>query len=246
MTRIGLYTALVMVCALVSTATAQDAEKDANTQDVKLAPGWGKLSFSAPPAGSYHLPALEQAAGGKVLNVDGEAVELASLLGGKPTLLSFIYRTCDDVNGCPLSTMVLYQVGNRVAEDPQIKDRLRLITLSFDPQGDTPMAMQEYRDSLVGDAALDWHFLTTESEKDLAPILTAYQQSVIKDKNSKDGKGKFSHILRVYLIDAEQQIRNIYSLSFLHPDILLNDVKTLIMETSEPSAAPTSASHNSR
>jgi hypothetical protein len=45
-----------------------------------------------------------------------------------------------------------------------------------------------------------------------------------------DGKGKFSHILRVYLIDQRSQIRNIYNLSFLHPDILVNDVKTLMME----------------
>ena len=203
---------------------------DENIKDVFLAPGWGKLSFEAPAAGTYQLPPLEPAAGGQVLDTSGKLQELDSYLGAKPTLLSFIYRTCDDVNGCPLSTMVLYTVAKRIAEEPALQDQLRLLTLSFDPLGDTPEAMAEYKESILGKADLDWDFLTTTSETELQPILSAYQQSVVKDKTSEDGKGKFSHILRVFLIDTEKQIRNIYSLSFLHPDILVNDIKTLILE----------------
>ncbi len=213
-------------CALATAAP----NSDKNTEDVFLAPGWGKLSFDAPVAGSYKLPALERAQGGQVLDTDGEQQQLDTYLGDKPTLLSFIYRTCDDVNGCPLSTSVLYTVAKRIGKEPDLQDQLRLITLSFDPLGDTPEAMTEYQESILGKADLDWAFLTTESETQLKPILNAYQQSVVKDKTSEDGKGKFSHILRVFLIDANKQIRNIYSLSFLHPDILVNDIKTLILE----------------
>ena len=77
---------------------------------------------------------------------------------------------------------------------------------------------------------MDWHFLTSKSDEKIEPILDAYEQFVVRDVSSIDGKGKFSHILRVYLIDQRSQIRNIYNLSFLHPDILVNDVKTLMME----------------
>ena len=83
------------------------------------------------------------------------------------------------------------------------------------------------------------HFLTTKSQTELQPILDAYQQTVVRDRKSEDGKGKFSHILRVYLIDKQKQIRNIYNLSFLHPDILVNDVKTLLMEEEGAAAAKT-------
>jgi cytochrome c peroxidase len=38
----------------------------------------------------------------------------------------------------------------------------------------------------------------------------------------------------VYLIDKNKQIRNIYSVSFLHPDTLINDVKTLLAEDQQP------------
>ncbi len=220
---------LALLGGLLFSAPLLAAEK-ADRQEVYLAPGWGKLSFDAPPAGSYKLPALEKAAGGTLLNSSGKRVELSELLQDHITLLGFIYRTCDDVNGCPLSTMVLRTVANRLQKQPQLAQRLRLITISFDPRNDTPQAMAEYARSIMGKATLNWHFLTSESDEQIQPVLDAYQQYVVADVSGKDGQGKFSHILRVYLIDTQAQIRNIYSLSFLHPDILVNDVKTLLLE----------------
>ena len=75
---------------------------------------------------------------------------------------------------------------------------------------------------------IDWRFLTAQSDEDLAPILDEYDQAVIRDLGP-DGEpvGTMSHILRVYLIDAERNIRNIYSPSFLHPDLLLADILTV-------------------
>jgi len=205
---------------------------ESGRQGAYLAPGWGKLSFDAPEAGTYELPALMSAAGGTLLATDGRPVELSELVENKVTLLSFIFRTCDDVNGCPLSTMVLRTVAARMAKEPQLADRLRLVTISFDPQNDTPAAMADYERSIIDleGAELDWDFLTSESDEQIKPVLDAYEQFVVRDVTSSDGMGKFSHILRVYLIDPEARIRNIYSLSFLHPDILVNDVKTLLME----------------
>jgi len=223
-----LWTGLVVFFAVAG--GVYSAEPSVQRQGVFLAPGWGKLTFTAPAAGTYQLPALGHAAGGPVVNSDGEKNDLDELLGDKVTLLSFIYRTCDDVNGCPLSTMVLYSVANTFAKQPELQNRLRLLTMSFDPEGDTPDAMSAYKQDILGSAPLDWYFLTTQSQAELQPTLDAYQQSVVRDRKSKDGKGKFSHILRVFLIDKKRAVRNIYSLSFLHPDILVNDVKTLLME----------------
>jgi len=39
-----------------------------------------------------------------------------------------------------------------------------------------------------------------------------------------------SHLLKVFLIDAHGEVREIYTSSFLLPDVLLNDIKTLLME----------------
>ena len=206
-------------------------------QGVYLAPGWGELSFRAPDPGSYYLPVMQRSSGGKLIATDGRQMDLADLLHDKVTLLSFIYRTCDDVNGCPLSTMVLRTVASRMGREPDLAKKLRLVTISFDPLNDTPAAMADYQKSIADGIGLDWHFLTSESDEKIEPILDAYEQFVVRDVSSVDGKGKFSHILTVYLIDQRSQIRNIYNLSFLHPDILVNDVKTLMMERLSESLA---------
>ena len=42
--------------------------------------------------------------------------------------------------------------------------------------------------------------------------------------------GNFTHVLKVFLVDRERQVRNIYSSEFLHPAVALNDIKTLLLE----------------
>jgi cytochrome c peroxidase len=210
----------------------------ANTEN-KLAPGYKELPFTLPAPGSYTLPSLGEAADGRVLDSGGRELNLHQLYGDKLVLLSFIYSSCSDVNGCPLATAVLHKIQRRLLKEPEIAKQVRLITLSFNPEHDTPEVMAKYGQSFAED--LEWRFLTTRSEADIQPILAAYDQSAQKDYDA-EGRftGTFSHILRVFLIDRDKRIRNIYTVSFLHPDTLINDVKTLRLEkpAAKTAAAP--------
>ncbi len=208
------------------------AKPEMARQDVVLAPGYGSLAFTAPEAGTYSLPVLGKASNGQVIDSDGNEYSLTRLMRKKVVLLSFIFSTCSDINGCPLATSVLHRVKSRLNKEPQLADRVRLLTLSFNPEFDTPEVMEHYGDDFR-DGELDWRFLTTRSEQQLQPILKNYNQSRQKEYD-KNGRftGVYSHILRVYLIDRQSRLRNIYSVSFLHPDTLVNDIKTLLMERS--------------
>lgn len=200
---------------------------------VPLAPGYGDLGYTVPEAGSYRLPALNPAADGDVIREDGRSIRLHELYGDKIVLLSFIYSSCSDINGCPLATAVLARIKQRLNREPELADNLRLISLSFDPAHDTPEVMKLYSKSFNNSKG-EWLFLTTKSRRTLAPILRDYNQSILPTYNEQgEITGTFSHILRVYLIDRERQVRNIYSISFLHPDLLINDVKTLLMEAQD-------------
>ena len=193
------------------------------------APGYGRLKFPAPVAGSYQLPVLGEAGDGLVVDVQGNDLNLHDLMGDKLVLLSFIFSTCNDTNGCPLATAVFYRIKQRLESEPSLANQLRLVTLSFNPAHDTPEVMREYGEGLTG--GLDWRFLTTRSEQLLQPILDQYQQTVQKVFDRQGAfTGTFSHILRVYLIDKNKHLRNIYSVSFLHPDTLINDIKTVLLE----------------
>ena len=217
---------------LMMLAKGFSTEPETPQQNVVLAPGYGSLAFSAPEAGTYSLPVLGKASNGQVLDSDGNEYSLTRLMQDRVVLLSFIFSTCNDINGCPLATSVLHRVNSRLNKEPQLVDQVRLLTLSFNPEFDTPEVMKHYGNGLQT-GKLDWRFLTTRSEQQLRPILKNYNQSTQKEYD-KNGQftGTFSHILRVYLIDRQSHLRNIYSVSFLHPDTLVNDIKTLLMEQS--------------
>ena len=196
-----------------------------------LAPGYAALTFEAPRPGSYQLPPLGTARGGRLLDSDGRPVALHDLLGDRIVVLSFVYTTCSDVNGCPLATHVLGEIQKRVLDSaPDLTDQLRLITLSFDPLNDTPGVMKAYG-SRFEQPPFDWRFLTTEGAAALTPVLDDYGQWIVRDYDAEGNYlGSISHVLRVFLIDRKRQIRNIYSISFLHADTVLADVRTLLAE----------------
>jgi cytochrome c peroxidase len=240
--RLPLWIALAGL-AVAAAAHAQDHAKHRAAPEV-LPPGYGALEFKAPAPGSYALPPLRPAADGDVLTSEGTPTTLHALFGDRVVLLSFIFTSCSDVSGCPLATAVLHRVDRRLRDEPELAGALRLVSLSFDPERDTPEVMRRYGESFSGET-LDWRFVTTRSAGELAPILEAYGQSLSRDYD-EEGRylGSISHILRVFLIDRMQRIRNIYSVSFLHPDTLIGDVKTVLMEDgSAPVAGPGAAAH---
>ena len=196
-------------------------------------------AFSASDPACYRLPAIQAAADGEVLTASGETATLHRLFDGKLVLLSLIYTQCADAKGCPWATGVLALLRQRIKQDPELVDRVRFLSLSFDPAHDTPEVMRRYGEPFGADG--DWLFLTTRSEKVLAPILESYQQAVTRQANAAGKPGEvLAHILRVFLIDRDKQIRNIYSSGFLEPALLLSDLQTLAREAPQ-TPSPTSA-----
>ena len=218
---------LLLVAAIASQAVAAHEERPEI-----LAPGWGILSYEAPAPGTYRLPPIMSAADGRVLLEDATSAKLFDLMGDRFVLLSFVYTRCDDVNGCPLAKAVFHLVRSRLKERPDLAEAARLISVSFDPDNDTPEVMRAYR-PVSDDGSVEWLFLTTRDRTDLRPILDGYGQYTLREYDHNGVyTGEFAHLLRVYLIDRERRVRNIYSTGFLHPDILMNDLETLLLESS--------------
>ncbi len=218
-----------MVGVLIITSKGQ-AASEALSQ-TPLASGYGELAYTLPEIGSYKMPPLFEAADGEVLNEKAEVTSLHKVFSGKFSLLSFIYSNCTDVNGCPLSSYVFYKLKTAMKNDAQLAEKLQLVSLSFDPERDTPEVMRLYGENFkyAGNKG-KWHFLTTKSVQTLMPILEKYNQDIQREKSvNGDASEDISHILRVFLIDPQLRVRNIYSVGFLHSDLLLNDVKTLLL-----------------
>jgi len=187
--------------------------------------------YDAPEPGSYTLPIIKPAADGELLDSAGKPVRLAKLTHGRITVMSFIYTRCAAAKACPMATGVLMQLHRESAEDQALAKQLRLVSMSFDPANDTPERMAAYSGlALSRPNAAPWHFVTTRSQAELQPILDAYGQAVNRKQNPNDPTGPLNHTLRVFLVDAKGNIRNIYSSGTLDVRLVLADVKTLMME----------------
>jgi len=186
------------------------------------------MSLSYPDAGSYELPPLKSAGDGEIVTSTGTVTTLHELYAGKLVVLSLIYTRCADAQGCPWTTALLSIARKRLDRDePEISPRARFITLSFDPKHDSPDIMRRYGEPFA--QGRDWVFATTDSPAALAPILRAYGQDLRPDSSPAAGAG-LAHLLRVFLIDENQFIRNIYGASVLDPALLVSDLKTLVLE----------------
>jgi cytochrome oxidase Cu insertion factor (SCO1/SenC/PrrC family) len=225
---------IVVVCAVFCLAATAGSAGPAGSERPELSIGRSpQYDYDPPVPGTYTLPVIDAAGDGEVLTAEGKRARLRDIVRGQVTILSFIYTRCADPRACPMATGALFQIHGISLEDPAIARGLRLVTFSFDPEHDTPSVMAEYGGmARPGGQGSEWWFLTTRSTAELEPILAAYRQRVDRKKNPLDPLGPFYHVVRVYLIDRNGMIRNIYSYGLLDPRMVLTDVRTLLMESS--------------
>lgn len=221
--------ALIIGCLFVAgSVTAHQAEK--HSEPAIRAP---LMDFVPPAAGSYALQRIMSAPDGMVLDTQGKARALSSFTRGHITLLGFIYTTCVDPTGCPLAYEVFNSLKTKILATPAIAERVQLVSLSFDPLRDTPDVMRHYGGSHVNKRdGLPWYFLTTRSPKELLPLVEGFGQDVRVSVSQQDGRvvRELSHVLKVFLLDKTGTIREIYSSSFLMPQMVMNDIETLLLE----------------
>ena len=190
-----------------------------------------EYDYAPPAAGTYILPVIKPAGDGEVVDSKNHSRRLRDLTRGRVTVMSFIYTRCAVAKACPYATGVLMQLHQESQRDPALAKEMRLLSISFDPAGDTPERMAAYS-TLVSTnrPAAEWDFVTTRSQTELQPILDSYGQAVDKRPNPNDPQGPLYHLLRVFLIDSEGKVRNIYSSGTLDRRLVLADVKTLLKE----------------
>lgn len=191
--------------------------------------------FIPPPPGTYLLPSIDTISNHQLVDSTGKPVDLFTLTAGKIAVISFMYTSCHDVGGCPLAAAVLQQVDQLLEKRPEFAKQVTLLSVSFDIERDRPAHLAEIRQGLAPRTA--WHFLTSATQDNLQELLSDFNQPVAKLWN-EDGSwsGLFRHVLKVYLLDARHQVRNIYSTGLFSAQLVLNDIETVLMEADKHAA----------
>lgn len=200
------------------------------------APAAGAARFEAPAPGTYQLPPIDRVGQHHLLGTRGVAEPLIGLADGELALISFVYLNCGEA--CPLATAMLHRLDGELAKDAALSKRVELVTVSFDPQRDTPEKMRALRERLGPKGR--WRFLTAANDAALRPVLADFGQDSVWIPGEANAPDSLRHVLKVFVVDANGAVRQIYSTGYLDSRLVIADLRTLLGLYSPAPPAPES------
>lgn len=162
-------TSLLIGWVLLTGATPEEAHHHAATQAIPEA----RYSRSV---ASFQVPKVD------LINSAGETISLPSLLAKEePVVMQFIFTTCPAV--CPVLTSTLATARRQLDDETAAGDtaadaavagetgRVQALSITIDPEYDTPEQLRRYRERFDADA--QWLFLTG-SLQDIVTVQKAF------------------------------------------------------------------------
>jgi protein SCO1/2 len=169
-----------------------------------------RLDFTPDPAGRptvYLTRGDEPLEEGDMLpdfhftNELGQAVSL-SQYKGRVLAFTFFFTACPFPNFCPRMTGNFAEAAAQLNHLPGAPVRWHLLSISFDPQNDTPQRLLNYAKGAHYDPS-HWSFLTGE-------MVQIIELADLFGEHFSTENGSISHNLRTVVVDARGRVRKIY------------------------------------
>lgn len=135
-------------------------------------------------------------------NQVGQAVSL-SQFRGQALALTFIFTRCPFPTFCPLMSNNFQKAQDALLANPNAPTNWHLLTISFDPEFDTPGQLKAYAARQHADPAR-WDFLTGT----LVDITALSEQVGLQFW--RDPGGSINHNLRTVVVDARGRVQKIF------------------------------------
>lgn len=101
-------------------------------------------------------------------NQDGKVVTKRDLLG-RPFVLNFVFTSCRNAKMCPAATRCMKQLGDALDKSGS---EVRLVTITFDPEVDSPGTLRAYADGYGIDGRR--HLFLTGDEGQIRDLMRQY------------------------------------------------------------------------
>jgi len=145
---------------------------------------------------------------------------------GTVTLVTFIYTSCPVPTYCPLMDQNFATIQGAVREDPALKGQVKLISVTFDPEHDTPAVLAEHAAKRRADPAV-WTFLTGDRVT-IDRFAGKFGVGVLRP----EGAAEITHSLRTTLIGRDGRIRKNYAGNDWTPHAVLTDLRAAVVAAS--------------
>lgn len=126
----------------------------------------------------------------------------AAALQGKRTVLTFIFTRCPVPEFCPLMSQRFQTLQQRLAEQPAAGPPVQLLSITIDPEFDTPQILHAYAESYDADPQR-WRFATGTTEQ-ITRLTRAFAV------HTDDSRGVLDHTLATALIGPDGRVQTIW------------------------------------
>jgi protein SCO1/2 len=166
----------------------------------------GHTDVVTPPPAPY-VDVLEPGAAVPDVNLVDETGTARTLRDwkGRIVAVTFTYTRCPLPDFCPKMDRQFESVQRDLLADPGLRDRVALLSVSFDPAYDTPPVLAAHASRSHADPRI-WHFVTGKQEE-IAAFAARFGTSVIRDAgNAAD----ITHNLRTAVIASDGTLVTIF------------------------------------
>jgi protein SCO1/2 len=152
---------------------------------------------------------------------DGKKVSLSDFRGDA-VIVTFAYTSCPMPTMCPMMDKNFARIQAKLKEQNNLL-KAHLLTVSFDPQIDTPEVLKKHAESLGADPDM-WTFVTgdrDEIDKWAAGLGMAISRSTTDPRD-------ITHNLRTVLIDRQGNLVQTYTGNEWTPDQVVADARVMV------------------
>lgn len=141
-----------------------------------------------------------------LVNQDGKSIHLHDY-AGRALLVTFIYTRCPLPDFCPRMNENFREIQDLLRQEPESLDHAAFLSISFDPEHDTPAVLKHYaaiyKKSAKGQKPCDWQF-AVPAAKDL-PDIARFFGLVIQPEQAQ-----IVHSLSTTLIGPDGKVQEWY------------------------------------
>ena len=170
----------------------------------------------------------------RLINQDGKAIRLHDYRG-KALVLTFIYTRCPDPDQCTLMSNNFAAIDQELQKQPELYAKTHLLSISFDPEYDTPKVLRSYGAAFTGrysdETFAHWEFAAGSADE-VKGIAQYFGMRYYLD--SESGKQQVIHSLRTAVIGPDGKVIKVYRGNDWKPDEIVSDLRAAAEAKNSP------------
>jgi protein SCO1/2 len=145
---------------------------------------------------------------------------------GKALIMTFIYTRCPLPDYCPLMTQNFVTINRELQNNPALRNKTHLLSVTVDPDYDKPNVLSEYRARHIGSDKgkfKRWEFATGSPEQ-IKSIAQFFGLNYWQEKD------QIIHGLRTAIIAPDGKVAKVYRGNGWKPEDVVKDLEKLKLD----------------